>query len=189
LAPVPAAASQIRLARIMDALDVNLYGNVHGGVIMKMVDDAAGAAAARHSGGAAVTVAMDEMVFLVSVHVGDLVTCEAQVNWTGRTSMEVGVRVTAEPWDRSSRRITWLRRIWRSSASTSTNARARCPPSCPERKSRSAASTRRRSGTTTASPGAPQSRRRVAANDHVSVAACAFTRRTRHVWAQRATDT
>lgn len=100
LSPVPAAASRIRLARIMDALDVNLYGNVHGGVIMKMVDDAAGAAAARHSGGAAVTVAMDEMVFLVSVHVGDLVTCEAQVNWTGRTSMEVGVRVTAEPWDR-----------------------------------------------------------------------------------------
>ena len=100
LQAVPAAASQVRLARIMDALDVNLYGNVHGGVIMKMVDDAAGAAAARHSGGAAVTVAMDEMVFLVSVHVGDLVTCEAQVNWTGRTSMEVGVRVTAEPWDR-----------------------------------------------------------------------------------------
>ena len=100
LTPVPSASSQIRLARIMDALDVNLYGNVHGGVIMKMVDDAAGAAAARHSGGAAVTVAMDEMVFLVSVHVGDLVTCEAQVNWTGRTSMEVGVRVTAERWDR-----------------------------------------------------------------------------------------
>jgi acyl-CoA hydrolase len=84
----------------MDALDVNLYGNVHGGVIMKMVDDAAGAAAARHSGGPAVTVAMDEMLFLVSVHVGDLVTCQAQVNWTGRTSMEVGVRVTAERWDR-----------------------------------------------------------------------------------------
>src|SRR5687768_6405861 len=100
LEPVPASASQIRLARIMDALDVNLYGNVHGGVIMKMVDDAAGAAAARHSGGPAVTVAMDEMVFLVSVHVGDLVTCEAQVNWTGRTSMEVGFRVTAEPWNR-----------------------------------------------------------------------------------------
>jgi acyl-CoA hydrolase len=100
LTPVPAAASQIRLSRIMDALDVNLYGNVHGGVIMKMVDDAAGAAAARHSGGAAVTVAMDEMVFLVSVHVGDLLTCEAQVNWTGRTSLEVGVRVTAEPWNR-----------------------------------------------------------------------------------------
>jgi acyl-CoA hydrolase len=100
-APVASSASQVRLARIMDALDVNLYGNVHGGVIMKMVDDAAGAAAARHSGGPAVTVAMDEMVFLVSVHVGDLVTCQAQVNWTGRTSMEVGVRATAERWDRA----------------------------------------------------------------------------------------
>ncbi|CAN5585625.1 acyl-CoA thioesterase [soil metagenome] len=98
-APVPTSASRIRLSRIMDALDTNLHGNVHGGVIMKMVDDAAGACAARHSGGRAVTASMDEMVFLVTVHVGDIVTCYAQVNWTGRTSMEIGVRVTAQPWD------------------------------------------------------------------------------------------
>jgi acyl-CoA hydrolase len=66
---------------------------------MKLVDDVAGVAAARHSGGSAVTVSMDEMLFLVPVRVGDLVHAHAQVNWTGRTSMEVGVRVSAERWD------------------------------------------------------------------------------------------
>jgi acyl-CoA hydrolase len=87
------------LSRIMTALDANLHGNIHGGVIMKLVDDAAGVVAARHSGGRAVTAAMDEMVFLVPVHIGDLVHAHAQVNWAGRTSMEIGVRVEAERWD------------------------------------------------------------------------------------------
>jgi acyl-CoA hydrolase len=59
----------------------------------------AGAAAARHSHGNAVTVAMDEMVFLRPVRIGDLIHAHAQVNWAGRTSMEVGVRVTAERWN------------------------------------------------------------------------------------------
>jgi hypothetical protein len=72
--------------RIMSTVDVNRYGTVHGGVIMKLVDDAAGASAARHSGGNAVTASMDEMQFLWPVRVGDLVHASAQVNWTGRTS-------------------------------------------------------------------------------------------------------
>ena len=93
------SASRITLSRVMDALDTNLHGNVHGGVIMKLVDDAGGVAATRHTGGRAVTVAMDEMVFLVPVHVGDLVRASAQVNWADRTSVEVGVRVVAERWD------------------------------------------------------------------------------------------
>jgi len=59
----------------------------------------AGAVAQRHSGGPAVTAAMDGMTFLEPVRVGDLVHAHAQVNWAGRTSMEVGVRVVAEPWD------------------------------------------------------------------------------------------
>jgi uncharacterized protein (TIGR00369 family) len=83
----------------MTSLDVNLLGTVHGGVVMKLVDDVAGAAAARHSHGNAVTVAMDEMVFLRPVRIGDLIHAHAQVNWAGRTSMEVGVRVTAERWN------------------------------------------------------------------------------------------
>jgi len=85
----------------MTVLDTNLLGTVHGGVVMKLVDDVAGVVAQRHSGGAAVTASMDEMAFLEPVRVGDLVHAEAQVNWSGTTSMEVGVRVLAEPWDRA----------------------------------------------------------------------------------------
>ncbi len=84
----------------MSAVDVNLYGTVHGGVIMKLIDDAAGAAAARHSRGSVVTAAIDEIVFVEPVRVGDLVYAHAQINWTGKSSMEVGVRVVAERWDR-----------------------------------------------------------------------------------------
>jgi acyl-CoA hydrolase len=99
LDPVSPAVSRIALSRIMTQADVNLLGTVHGGVMMKLVDDAAGLVATRHSLGPAVTAAMDEMAFLFPVHVGDLVHTYAQVNWTGRTSMEVGVRVEAEPWN------------------------------------------------------------------------------------------
>lgn len=99
LAPRPTSASQTSLARIMTVVDTNLLGTVHGGVVMKMVDDAAGAAAQRHAGGPAVTAAMDGMTFLEPVQVGDLVQTHAQVNWAGRTSMEVGVRVVAERWN------------------------------------------------------------------------------------------
>lgn len=102
-APVgkPTAASRTTLSHIMTGSDTNLLGTVHGGVIMKLVDDAAGAVAGRHSEGPAVTASMDEMVFLEPVRVGDLVHVKAQVNWTGRTSMEVGVRVLAERWNES----------------------------------------------------------------------------------------
>ncbi|MET9916650.1 acyl-CoA thioesterase [Streptomyces sp. NPDC059605] len=97
----PTAASRTTLSHIMTGNDTNLLGTVHGGVIMKLVDDAAGAVAGRHSGGPAVTASMDEMVFLEPVRVGDLVHVRAQVNWTGRSSMEVGVRVMAERWNES----------------------------------------------------------------------------------------
>ncbi|WAX79686.1 acyl-CoA thioesterase [Streptomyces sp. KMM 9044] len=97
----PVSASRTTLSHIMTHSDTNLLGTVHGGVIMKLVDDAAGAVAGRHSGGPAVTASMDEMAFLEPVRVGDLVHVKAQVNWTGRTSMEVGVRVLAERWNES----------------------------------------------------------------------------------------
>src|SRR3954463_9609632 len=66
----PTSHSRVTLSRIMNATDVNLYGTVHGGVLMKFVDDVAGAAAARHSGGTAVTAAIDEIVFVEPVRVG-----------------------------------------------------------------------------------------------------------------------
>lgn len=89
------------LTLLADATHTNLLGNVHGGVVMRLVDSTAGAAAGRHSGGPAVTAAMDEMAFLAPVHVGDILRASAQVNWAGRTSMEVGVRVEAEPWNQA----------------------------------------------------------------------------------------
>lgn len=99
LEPKPVSASATSLSRIMTLHDTNLHGNVHGGVILHLVDELGGAVAARHSGGRAVTASMDEFQFLVPVHVGDLVMASAQVNWAGRTSLEVGVRVVAERWD------------------------------------------------------------------------------------------
>jgi acyl-CoA hydrolase len=96
--PRPASASEVVLARQMEIPDANIAGNVHGGTIMKMVDTAAGLAAAKHCGGLAVTAAMDEMSFLEPVYVGDVVTVKAMVNEAFRTSVEVGVRVEAETY-------------------------------------------------------------------------------------------
>src|SRR5919197_6114538 len=96
LTPRPASESEVVLVQHMDVGDANLSGNVHGGVIMKLVDTAAGIAAHKHCRGRVVTVAMDEMSFLEPIFIGDVVTVRAMVNDVGRTSMEVGVRVDAE---------------------------------------------------------------------------------------------
>src|SRR3954453_2333248 len=72
-------------------------GFVHGGTVMKLCDEAAATAAIRHARARVVTAAVDRMTFLQPVHVGDLLTLQASVNAVGRTSMEVGVRVHAEP--------------------------------------------------------------------------------------------
>jgi acyl-CoA hydrolase len=96
LTPKPSSASRITLSRQMEVTDANIAGNVHGGSIMKLVDTAAGLAAAKHCGGVAVTAAMDEMTFLEPVYLGEVVTVKASVNEAFHTSMEVGVRVEAE---------------------------------------------------------------------------------------------
>ncbi len=96
LTPKRVVDSQVTLVELMEVTDANIAGIVHGGVVMRLVDTAAGLAAAKHCGGLAVTVSMDEMSFLHPVHVGDLVTVRASVNDVGTTSMEVGVRVEAE---------------------------------------------------------------------------------------------
>jgi acyl-CoA hydrolase len=88
--------SNVVLSQAMSITDANLSGNVHGGAIMKLCDTAAGLSAVKHSKSRVVTVAMDEMVFIEPVYLSDVVTLHAQVNDTGRTSMEVGVRVEAE---------------------------------------------------------------------------------------------
>lgn len=91
--------ARVSLAVMMSGREANLLGNIHGGEIVKLADSTAGAVAQRHSGGPAVTAALDEMAFLHPVHVGDIVRTFGQVNWAGRSSMEIGVRVEAQPWN------------------------------------------------------------------------------------------
>lgn len=92
----PIVGSHVTLVQLMEITDANLAGIVHGGVIMKLVDTAAGLAAIKHAGGMCVTVSMDQMSFLAPVHVGDTVAVMASVNDVGTTSLEVGVRVESE---------------------------------------------------------------------------------------------
>ena len=94
--PRPVSHSRSTLVKWMGIGDANSAGFVHGGTVMYLCDEAAGVAAVRHSGGRVVTAGMDRMTFLLPVHVGELLTLEASVNAAWRTSMEIGVRVTAE---------------------------------------------------------------------------------------------
>ena len=74
----------------------NLLGNVHGGWIMKLVDEAGALACMRHAQKKVVTVAIDSMTFRQPIKIGDLVVLNAEVTYTGHTSMEAMVRVIAE---------------------------------------------------------------------------------------------
>ena len=94
--PKTVTESQVIMARQMMPEDANPWGAVHGGVVMKMVDEAAGSAAIRHARCRVATAAIDFMSFLHPVRIGDLLTLKASVNDVGRTSMEVGVRVETE---------------------------------------------------------------------------------------------
>ncbi|EST37336.1 hypothetical protein N566_13590 [Streptomycetaceae bacterium MP113-05] len=91
--------SDVTLAHILSEHDTNLYGTIHGGVVMKLIDDAAAAVAGRHGGPPAVTVSVDRMRFLAPVRAGDLLTVHASLDGVGRTSMNITVRVTAERWN------------------------------------------------------------------------------------------
>jgi uncharacterized protein (TIGR00369 family) len=92
----PVTQSRFVMTRFMIPQDTNPYGSIHGGVIMKYIDEAAAVAAIRHCRQNAVTASVDRLHFLRPVQVGELVFFKANVNMVGRTSMEVGVRVEAE---------------------------------------------------------------------------------------------
>jgi uncharacterized protein (TIGR00369 family) len=89
-------ASRITIAQLMQPEHANNLGNVHGGWIMKLVDEAGALACMRHSQHRVVTVAMDQMTFRQPIRIGDLVILNAEVTYTGRTSIEVEVQVVAE---------------------------------------------------------------------------------------------
>ena len=92
----PVSASRVILAQLMQPTDANLYGNVHGGIIMRLMDEAGGSAAMRHAQRPCVTVAVDQVLFREPIHLGDLVTVTAELTYVGRTSMEVRLEVTAQ---------------------------------------------------------------------------------------------
>ncbi len=88
--------SMVTLSHVVLPQDANPAGNIHGGVIMKLIDNAAGVVAHRHARSNVVTASIDRLDFHYPVYVGDLVTLTASLNMTGRTSMEIGVRVESE---------------------------------------------------------------------------------------------
>lgn len=94
--PKPAQSSCVTLSQLMQPEHANLRGDVHGGWIMKLADEAGALAAMRHSQNRVVTVAIDQMMFHEPIRIGDLITLEAIVTYAGRTSMETRVQVIAE---------------------------------------------------------------------------------------------
>jgi acyl-CoA hydrolase len=92
----PVSASHSELSVVALPCDANHYGSVFGGTLMGLVDQAAFAAATRHARLPVVTVCVDSLTFLRPVHIGDVMTVKASVNYVGRTSMEVGVRIETE---------------------------------------------------------------------------------------------
>ncbi len=96
LPPKPISASRISIAQLMQPEHANPHGNVHGGWIMKLVDEAGALACMRHAQKRVVTVAVDSMVFRHPIRIGDLVILNAQVTYAGTTSMEAEVQVIAE---------------------------------------------------------------------------------------------
>lgn len=96
LPPKPISASRITISQLMHPEHANLLGNVHGGWIMKLVDEAGALSCMRHAQKKVVTVAIDSMTFRQPIKLGDLVILNSEVTYTGHTSMEVTVEVIAE---------------------------------------------------------------------------------------------
>ncbi|SRR5579871_5836672 len=90
------AYSRSTTSRLMDVLDANNHGNVHGGVIMRMVDEAAAIVAIKHSQSSVVTARVERFDFIAPAYIGNVVIIQCEMNYVGHTSMEVGVKVMAE---------------------------------------------------------------------------------------------
>lgn len=94
--PKAVSASQVTISLLATPETRNIFGSVHGGWIMRQVDETAYVCAARHAGRHAITASIDRVDFKSPIHVGDLVRLKASVHWVGRTSMLIGVKVEAE---------------------------------------------------------------------------------------------
>ena len=89
-------AHQLSMTVLMTPDTANFSGNVHGGTILKLLDQVAYACASRYAGTYVVTLSVDQVMFRQPIYVGELVTFLASVNHTGKSSMEVGIKVVAE---------------------------------------------------------------------------------------------
>jgi acyl-CoA hydrolase len=98
--------SRVEMTELVLPGDTNALGTIFGGKVMQWIDIAASVAGMRHSGGNVVTASIDALTFLTPIHLGEIVRLQAQVNFVGRTSMEIGVRVEAEDPRTGARRYT-----------------------------------------------------------------------------------
>ncbi len=106
LDPRPVSASRTTITELMIPSYANFGGKIHGGILLSLMDKVAYACASRHAGTYCVTVSVDGVDFLQPAEVGDLVSLKASVNFVGRTSLVVGIRVEAENVERAEMRHT-----------------------------------------------------------------------------------
>jgi uncharacterized protein (TIGR00369 family) len=98
----PASASRISLAIITEPGQANAFGTIHGGVLLKLADECGAVSALRHAGkGQITTAAIDSLMFLGPVYVGERVEIVAEVTYVGRTSIETRIEIFAEPYNRT----------------------------------------------------------------------------------------
>ena len=100
------ALRTITMSEVMTPEKANFSGQIHGGHLLSLLDRVAYACAARYSGKYVVTLSVDQVTFKQPIHVGELVTCYASINYVGTTSMEVGIKVIAENMLNQERRHT-----------------------------------------------------------------------------------
>ncbi|MEB3767650.1 acyl-CoA thioesterase [Acinetobacter sp. MD2] len=98
--------SELTMTVLMTPDMANFSGNVHGGAVLKLLDQVAYACASRYSGSYVVTLSVDKVTFKEPIYVGELVTFLASVNHVGRTSMEIGIRVEAQNIRKRTKRHT-----------------------------------------------------------------------------------
>ena len=105
---VPRTVSQSRteISQLMLPEHANFAGVVHGGAVLSMLDNVAYVCAARHAGPRCVTASVDKVEFREPIHIGELVTFLASVNYVGRSSMEIGIKILAENLGTGNRRHT-----------------------------------------------------------------------------------
>ena len=87
---------QTEMTELVTPSMANFSGNMHGGELLKLLDKVAYTCAMRYSGSYAVTLSVDNVFFKEPIHIGEMVTCLATINYTGRSSMEIGIKVVAE---------------------------------------------------------------------------------------------